>query len=307
MQLETLSQEFLDLVDKVAPQVVRVNGRRGPNASGLALNHAHVLTSERAVGPHHQVEIGLPDGTLAAAEVVTTAPAWDLALLKTEATLETLVTWSNDPRRGLVVMVGRDSAGRALGSPGLLTHVENGLVHRSAKAPEFLGGALVDLSGRVIGINVANPHPATLAYPQIQPVIADLIAGRSVEGSFLGIGLHPIEGGCVVVKIEPGGPAERAGVLIGDFIRQLDGQPLHHLDDLLALLRSRVPGSTVTIEGERGGRAWKREVVLEPRPRRPHRGPRGPLHRIHRFMRRIHHHGPPPPPPPPFEEGPPLC
>ena len=126
------------------------------------------------------------------------------------------------------------------------------------------GGALADLQGRVIGMNVAIQSTfgggnigVGFATPiEVAIWIADeLRAGREVRFGFLGItGYTPPVGepGAIVASVSPGGPAEAAGMLVNDRIISFDGQPVASMDELTVAVRLRAPGSEVPVDVVRG-------------------------------------------------------
>ena len=126
------------------------------------------------------------------------------------------------------------------------------------------GGALADLQGRVIGMNVAITSTfgggnigVGFATPiEVAIWIAEeLRAGRDVRFGFLGItGYTPALGepGAIVASVTPGGPAEAAGMEVNDRIVAFDGQPVGSMNELTVAVRLRAPGTEVPVEVVRG-------------------------------------------------------
>ena len=126
------------------------------------------------------------------------------------------------------------------------------------------GGALADLEGRVIGMNVAIQSTVGggnigvgFATPiEVAIWIAEeLRAGREVRFGFLGItGYTPPLGepGAIVASVTPRGPAEAAGMQVNDRIVTFDGQAVGSMDELTVAVRLRAPGSEVSVEVVRG-------------------------------------------------------
>lgn len=122
------------------------------------------------------------------------------------------------------------------------------------------GGALADLQGRVIGMNVAIQSTVGggnigvgFATPiEVAIWIAEeLRAGREVRFGFLGItGYTPDLGdpGAIVASVTPGGPAEAAGMEVNDRIVSFDGQAVGSMDELAVAVRLRAPGTEVVVE-----------------------------------------------------------
>ncbi len=126
------------------------------------------------------------------------------------------------------------------------------------------GGALADLEGRVIGMNVAIQSTfgggnigvgfATPIEVAIR-IAEELLAGREVRFGFLGItGYTPRLGepGAIVASVAEGGPAEAAGMQVNDRIVSFDGQPVISMGELTVAVRLRAPGTEVPVEVVRG-------------------------------------------------------
>jgi len=126
------------------------------------------------------------------------------------------------------------------------------------------GGALADIEGRVIGMNIlirstfggGNIGVGFATPIEVAIWIAEeLRAGREVRFGFLGItGYTPQLGepGAIVASVTPGGPAEAAGMQINDRIVAFDGQPVASMNELTVAVRLRAPGTEVPVEVIRG-------------------------------------------------------
>lgn len=304
--LDALSHELVALSRQAAPWVVRVNGRRGPNATGVIWSADSVITSLRAVHRDSDIEVGLPDGSTVLARLSGTAPDHDLALLRLERSLEVEATpWTTQWTPGIVLGLARDRQGHLLSKFGLLPG--EALVHRISPAPEFLGSPLIDLQGRFLGVHLLAGGPSVVSYSRLSDVVALLQQGKSLDPGFLGLGLHRVEQKsgvtCLAVKVE--GPARRAGVQVGDLLQSFDGKPVQDPEEVRETLRTKTAGSVAELEILRDGEVINFSVTLAPRPCPPPQGGfPGMRHHLKKFIQRhLHHHGPPCGPP---GEGPPF-
>src|SRR5687767_14792995 len=125
-ELSTFSNQLADAVQTAAAWTVRVQARRGPPASGIALAADLVLTADHVVDPSREdaIRIGLPDGSEVGGSVVGRDPATDVAILKTapgSAALTPARAAQGDPRPGaLALVIGRPGA-EPSASLGLIT------------------------------------------------------------------------------------------------------------------------------------------------------------------------------------------
>jgi S1-C subfamily serine protease len=155
--------------------------------------------------------------------------------------------------------------------------------------PGNSGGPLLDSAGRLIGVNtqIASPSGASagigFAIPvdEVNRVVPRLIRDGRVVRPVLGLTAAPpgftralqLPEGVAIVQMAPNGPAARAGlqpfrrgrdggVLLGDVVTAVDGQPVKDLDDVLTILEQRQPGDSVTLTIWRGGKTRQQRVTL---------------------------------------------
>ncbi len=131
--------------------------------------------------------------------------------------------------------------------------------------PGNSGGPLVDLRGRVVGINSAGAGSAenigfAIGIDFAWPIIREAIQNPDAPVAYLGVTSRPVDetlalqlglavaSGAFVVDVVPGGPAERAGIDGGDVIVGLDGRDVTGSDELGSLIRSHSPGDRLAIE-----------------------------------------------------------
>src|SRR5271154_720462 len=125
-ELNSLSNQLADAVETAGAWTVRVQARRGPPASGIALAADLVLTADHVVDPSREssIRIGLPDGSEVSGSVVGRDPATDLAVLRLAAgspALTPATAAEGEPRSGALALVVARPGQQPNASLGLIT------------------------------------------------------------------------------------------------------------------------------------------------------------------------------------------
>lgn len=287
--LQSLSNDLAATVAEVGPKIVRVEARRRLPASGIVWSADGVIvTAHHVVEREDKIQVGLTDGRTVPATLVGRDPTTDLAVLRSEATGLTPATWAQLDNPALQV----GHLVLALGRPGKEVQATLGIVSALDKAwrtpggsqldyylqtdvvmyPGFSGGPLVNAAAEVVGLNssaLVRGVNLTVPAPSIRRVVEALLAHGRIKRGYLGVNTQPVrlpvalsqqfnqETGLLLVAVEPGSPAEKAGLLLGDTIVALDGTPVRQHDDLLGLLSGDRVGKEVVVEVIRGGQPQK--------------------------------------------------
>ena len=283
--LVALSNDVAATVERVAEGVVAVEGRGRIGSSGFYLRPNVILTADHAL-ESDEIEVVHAGGTSESATIAGRDPSTDLALLRTKTAGTPLALAGSDSLRvgAIVLAVARDDDGdlaatmgviSALGAPWRTWH--GGEIDRFVRPdlslyPRFSGSPLVDVEGRVIGLNtggLSRRQPVTVPAATIERVVEALLAGggRLARG-YLGVALQAVTGGAIVLGVEPNGPADRGGLIVGDIITAIGGAPVEEAEDVHARLGAKTVGTSIVIDVRRGGTPQQARVTVGERPER---------------------------------------
>ncbi len=289
--LTDFSNGLTSAVEKGGASTVLVDARKRYPASGIAYADDLVLTADHVV-TREDIKVGLPDGKNLSATIAGRDPGSDLALLRlSEKALKPAKT-SNDVKVGqLVLALGRPSTSGVQASWGIVTAISGpARTHRgglldeyisteTTPYPGFSGGPLVNPEGEVLGLNTSGlTHGSSLTIPaKVAWRIADELAKHgSVKRGYLGVRTQPVEipeaarkslkreqkSGLLVLWLEENGPAQKAGLFVGDTLVAVAGQPVSDPDDLFAALSSETVGKSIPVEVLRGGKPESINVTV---------------------------------------------
>lgn len=294
--LSEMSEALAAIVEGAGPGVARVEARRRLPASGIVWSQDGVIvTAHHVIERDERITVGLGDGTSVPATLAGRDPTTDLAVLRVQASGLAPAPWTGSeglsvghlvlalgrPGRGVQATLGIVSAlGEGWRSP-MGGRLDRYVQSDVAMHPGFSGGPLVDAASRVVGLNTtALVRGVNVAVPAqtVARVVEALLAHGRVQRGYLGVGSQPArlpvglaeslgqETGLLIVSVEPGSPAEAAGLMLGDAIVALGGQPVRHLDDLLAGLPGDLVGAEAVVRVLRGGELREVRVRVGERP-----------------------------------------
>lgn len=286
--LKSLSDATTEVVERVAPSVVSVSCGMARGSGIVWSTEGHIATCSHVIGRHKAVMVGFGEGESFEAKVVGHDPYSDIALLKIEGKTpkpadlgdsETLKTgqfvlalanpFNRKPSATSGIITNTSGAIRGFGG----IDWENVIVTDAQLNPGYSGGPLVDVSGRVIGLNTAYAWSRGIALPinMVKGIVDGLMHEGKIRRAYLGIeaGTIPLpadvatvteinqESGVLVLSVERNSAARKAGLALGDIIIKFDERPTANLYDLTRLLTAEMIGKQAKLSILRG------EQVLE--------------------------------------------
>ncbi|BAY13972.1 S1C family serine protease [Calothrix sp. NIES-2098] len=293
-----LSNSLADTVEQAGNAVVAVNAGTRISSSGIHWRQGIIVTSDESLQRYDEITVTLFDGRSVAATHLGHDSSTDIAVFQLQDG-ETPVAKIGDATTlkigHLVLGIARSNAGElraALGTVSVISgawrSMSGGNIDQFIRPdmtlyPGFAGGALVDAAGYVVGMNTSGRRGTALTIPAatVNRVVDQLLAKGHIARGYLGVGMQPVRlpnnliaalsltsaTGVIVVNVEPAGPADHAGVLLGDVLVAFDGTTVSDTGDVMALLNSsdRV-GKTVPLQVIRGGVLVELAITVGERP-----------------------------------------
>lgn len=266
--------ELNALYERVRPSVVQIYRGNGNGAGTIWREDGLIVTNNHVAGPNNQLQVILADGRRFEGRVVARNQEKDLALVEVDATdlPAAQIGDSTRVRPGqLVITVGHPygqidylttgivcAAGQGIGEHGPRSA---DVIQMDAKiAPGNSGGPLVDVEGRVLGINAMVAGRLGMAIPSatVERFVAGLVPGGAhaylgVNGVIAALPHGPQPFGFVLTDVIDGTPAARAGLMVGDVILSIADAPIVDQESIPAAMLRVQPGQDVEIALTRGG------------------------------------------------------
>ncbi len=293
------STDLAGAVARAGRAVVAIHARRRIPASGVLWRAGIVVGANHTIQRDEDIVVTTADGGRHTATIVGRDPTTDLAVLN--------LTGSGLPAADVAdsgtLTVGTPVL--AVGRPGADVTATFGIV--SAIGPEwrtwrggtidrlirldlrvadgFSGGALVTAAGAIAGINTSElTRGGAIAIPgsTVDRVVTQLLATGRIPRAYLGLGLQAgirlpealvatigREGNLapIVVSVEPGSPADRGGLMIGDVLLSAGGSAVHDAGDLMDVLTADRIGKPVAVQVVRAGAPRELTLTVGERPR----------------------------------------
>lgn len=297
--LAAYSEDLADIVERVGGSVVALQARRSYPSCGVILESGVVATAAHTLRREDGISAVMPDGSVAAATLAGVDPGTDIAVLRVESSAGTPIDFA-DPSKvragNFVVAISRDADGSLAASAGIVARaggewrtwrggrIEPRIQLDGGLWSGFSGGPVADARGGAIGIGTSGlSRGRAVVVPglAIRRVGEQLLSRGRIARAWLGAAVQPVElppalrarlgvsgtQALIVVSAVPQGPADAAGIMLGDTLLSLDNEPLADVEDLTAALTSERAGKVVKVSFIRGGQLVSADVTLGERPR----------------------------------------
>jgi len=290
-QLASLSDEISALIEKAGESVFSVDARRKFPASGFAFTEELIVTADHVIEREDGIRVA-NGGDNIPAVLIGRDSHHDLALLKVEGgSFNPLTSATELPKVGNLTIALARPGRNIQASFGILSSsgdwpvrrkVQNNhaILHAEVTAhPGFSGGPLIDLRGRVLGLNtsaISMGGLVTLSISVLTPILAQLRTYGHLRQGYLGVRFQVVElgteqmaalgrnqkFGLLVSGVEADSPAAKGKLLVGDILVGLAGEEVNGIESLQVLLESDLIGKKTMVELLRGGVPSKVEVVI---------------------------------------------
>jgi S1-C subfamily serine protease len=292
-----LSNDLADVSATAGKFVVAVQGMRHPS-SGIVIAKDAVVAASHAVRRDDEITIIAAPGQKVSARVSGRDPSTDLVVLRLQQPFDAPpVRWAatSNLRVGeLVLALARTRRGHIVASSGILSGLINGPMRtwRGGEIDQFIrpdltmypgfsGGPLVNSQGELLGMNTSGLHRSSITVPSatVQRISAELLEKGALQRPYLGLAMQaaPLpeslrtrlnltaKEGLLVAHVEPGSPADKAAIFLGDVLIALGGKPADEIDAVQSILRSYKPGDSVEARLIRGGAITTISLRIEAR------------------------------------------
>ena len=270
--LKSLSEATSLLIKKISQSVVSVKAQMSRGTGVVLTKDGYIVTCNHVLQGCGTVKVGRGEKTFNA-KIVGTDPYNDLALLKADLGEFTPIEIADSEKLNVgqyvLALANPFNRDQPTATSGMVTSVnstirgwrgatamENVIATDAQLNPGFSGGPLIDVDGRLIGINTAYVWQRGIAIPvnKVKSIANRLMTGRIAQRGYLGIVANTVaipkeiteatgleqETGVMIFSVEAGSPARKAGLAMGDVLVKFNGKPITEFYDLPRLLSEDV-------------------------------------------------------------------
>jgi S1-C subfamily serine protease len=292
------SEDLAAAAEKAGASVVTVRARSRVPSSGIYWRKGVIVTAEHTIRREEEISIIVGEDKKVSAKLAGRDPGTDVAILKIEdgtgLKIPQFADASSLKLGHFVLALGRTRTGSLAASAGIIGALgpahrtwRGGQVDQSIRLslelyPGFSGGPLLNTEGQVIGMNTGIGHgrPVTIPSSTVNRVVDELLAKGYIARPYLGVAMQPVSlpesqheklktpGGLMVMHVESDGPADKAGIVLGDVIVELQGKFATDIRNLMDSVSSARVGDSVNLKIVRAGDLKELTLKLGERPAR---------------------------------------
>lgn len=266
---------------------------RGKGSGFIVNKEGYILTNNHVVDGADKIKVTLLDGRTFDAKKVGQDPTFDLAVIKIKAQNLPMLTLGDSDATQVgewAVAIGNplgfensvtagviSAKNRTLQAPGV--NFQGFMQTDAAINPGNSGGPLIDMSGKVIGINTAIvPYAQGIGFAipvnMAKQIMDDLIQHGEVRRGWLGVTVQPltsslveaykipVKEGSIIADVQKGSPAQKYGLERGDVIVSIGGKQVKNSQDVVFFVRNKLAGEKVVFEIYRDGKKKTIDVTL---------------------------------------------
>ena len=294
---QEFSKEVTQTVNNAGRWIVAVDGRSGHTSSGIVWRSDSVITASHSVRQDAGIRILFGSDRSAQARLIGRDRGSDIAVLKLDQQAESTAEFGNTASLSvgdITVAVARTRRGNIVASAGIISGLMGEWqVHRTRidqyirpdlnLYPGFSGGALIGPEGKVLGLNTSGlmrGKPITIPSSTLARIAEEISSKGHVTRPYIGLVMQPVQipetlqktagvdtaVGLLVMHVEPGGPADKGGVLLGDLLLEIDSTTFHELDDVHELLDRKGVDHDIQVTLIRGGSKIQTTIRIGARP-----------------------------------------
>jgi S1-C subfamily serine protease len=293
-ELIELSNALAEITERAARSTVAVHTEARGSSSGVLWRPGVIVTAEHALRRDEEVQVTLPDGRVVPAALRGRDSSTDLAVLNCAEDGVALPEYADVALLkpgSITLVVGRTRASGAVAALGVVSLIapERRTWTGAALAPYIrldlgleptaVGGVVIDAQGRANGVATTKfSRFGTIVIPQhtVSTVVDTLLEKGRIPRGYLGVGLQPVrlpealrqslqrneKTAAIVLDVEPGGPAQKAGIVIGDILVSLAGRQVAQLEDIQSQLHGEAIGKPVAVKFIRGGTIQEVSILI---------------------------------------------
>jgi serine protease Do len=262
--------------------------------SGFVISaDGYIVTNNHVVEDVDKIEVAFSDGSTLPAEVIGRDAATDIGLIRVKGDKQLTALPFGDSRKlrsgDWVIAIGNPFGLEHTVTAGIVSALhrrnigagryEDFIQTDAAINPGNSGGPLINLSGEVVGINTAiNPRANTIGFAvpieMAKEILPSLRTSGFVTRGWLGVVIQQITpelqdamdltgtDGALISRVDPSGPAQKAGIQRGDVIVKFGGEPIKEMEELPRRVAATAPGTKTDVTVMRAGKEKSFEIEV---------------------------------------------